>query len=313
MYYPLLVTIAIPTYNRARSYLPQALGSVLGQTYPHIEIVVADNGSHDQTEQVVKSYSDARIRYFRHAENIGANNNFNFCVDQARGSYLLLLPDDDTIDHDFIEVCMNAANNDRNIGIVRTGMRLIDSSGKIIAEKANSVKGLSTEDFILAWFKGQTWPFFCNSLFNTKWLRQVGGFKSKHHLFQDVIAEMKVAAYYGRVDIEAIKASSRKHPGDRTSAARVVDWCEDSLELLEVLCQLVQNKKDLVRRNGMKFFSWINYNRTSAVPSAFERLRLYRMVFKLFDYQYSPLRFFVCRSQLYRKINSLTRRISMYN
>ena len=309
---PLLVTIAIPTCNRAGSYLQQALESVLKQTYPHFEVIVADNASNDETSQVVQSYTDARIRYFRHEENIGANNNFNFCLEQARGEFFLLLPDDDLIDQDFIEVCIDSIGNDTNIGIVRTGMRLIDSSGKVIAEKTNSVKGLSTEDFILAWFKGKTWPYLCNSLFNTRKLLEIGGFKSKCDLFQDVIAEMRVAARSGRIDIEDIKASSRKHPGDRTSAAKVVDWCEDSLELLDVLCQLVTNKKQLIRRSGMKFFSWINYNRAHAVQSVRERIRLYAVVFRMFEYHYSPITFLLYRGLDYCRVLSLIRRANRF-
>ena len=89
------VTIAIPTYNRADDYLKQTLKSALNQTYENIEIIVSDNCSTDNTEAVVNSFNDSRIRYFRQQENIGANNNFNFCLKQAKGEYFLLLLDDD--------------------------------------------------------------------------------------------------------------------------------------------------------------------------------------------------------------------------
>ncbi len=62
-----LVTIAIPTYNRADGYLKQALQSAVNQTYKNIEIVVSDNCSPDNTEAVVRSYTDPRIRYFQQA------------------------------------------------------------------------------------------------------------------------------------------------------------------------------------------------------------------------------------------------------
>jgi len=48
-----LVTIGIPTYNRADGYLREALGAALAQTYPHLEILVADNASSDHTDTVV--------------------------------------------------------------------------------------------------------------------------------------------------------------------------------------------------------------------------------------------------------------------
>ncbi|NIV34817.1 MAG: glycosyltransferase, partial [Anaerolineae bacterium] len=66
--YP-LVTVAIPTYNRADSYLRYALESAVNQTYGNVEVIVSDNCSTDGTEQVVRDFSAPCLRYFRHAEN----------------------------------------------------------------------------------------------------------------------------------------------------------------------------------------------------------------------------------------------------
>jgi len=69
-----------------------------GADYPDLEILVSDNCSTDDTERVVRSFGDPRVRYVRHPENIGANNNFNYCIKEARGVYFLLFHDDDMID-----------------------------------------------------------------------------------------------------------------------------------------------------------------------------------------------------------------------
>ncbi len=52
--------------------------------------------------------ADERVRYVRHEENIGPNNNFNACLKLARGTYFLLLHDDDRLDPDFAAYCMDA-------------------------------------------------------------------------------------------------------------------------------------------------------------------------------------------------------------
>jgi len=57
-----LVTIAIPTYNRADGYLREALASALNQTYQNIEIIVSDNCSTDNSEAFIRGISDQRIR-----------------------------------------------------------------------------------------------------------------------------------------------------------------------------------------------------------------------------------------------------------
>lgn len=310
--YSPLVSIAITTHNRANSYLPHTLQSALSQTYTHLEIIVSDDCSTDNTQEFVSAFSDLRIRYFRHAENIGAKNNYNFCVNQARGSYFLLFHDDDLIDPDFVETCMTAVNHETNVGIIRTGVRHIDSQGNIVARKANMVGGLSMEDFILGWFAGKTWPYLSSTLFNTKRLKEIGGFKSKHSLFDDVTAEMVLAARFGRVDVKAIKASTRVHSETRTVSAKVNDWCEDSLELLDLLCELTHDKQPQIRRKGLKFFAWVNYHRARDIRSPFERMVLYYMIFKRFNYQYSPIRFFICRNPYFRKIRRLRNKVKLW-
>jgi glycosyltransferase involved in cell wall biosynthesis len=113
--YP-LVTIAIPTYNRADGYLRQTLESALNQTYPNLDILVSDNCSVDDTAKLVTSFPDPRIRYIKHQVNVGQTNNFNFCLREAKGDYFLLLPDDDLIDHDFVETCIEAAERPPETG-----------------------------------------------------------------------------------------------------------------------------------------------------------------------------------------------------
>jgi len=128
------VTIAIPTYNRAGRFLRSAIECALAQTYPDLEILVADNCSTDATPDVVRSYPDPRIRYMRHSTNIGANSNFNACIEAASGAYFLLLPDDDVIDPDMVEACMAAAAGRTGLGVIRTGTRILDGSGRVLRE-----------------------------------------------------------------------------------------------------------------------------------------------------------------------------------
>lgn len=286
-----LVTIAIPTYNRANLYLRQAIESAVNQTYSNIEIIISNNCSTDNTEMVVKDFHDPRIRYFRQEKNIGGNNNFNFCLEQAKGEYFLLLMDDDLIDRDFVETCWKSIDRNGNVGIIRTGTRIIDSQGTILHEYPNMVGGLSLEEFFRGWFTNKTTLYICSTLFNTLRLKEFGGFRSKKNLFQDVIVEAKLAAKYGRLDIQDVKASARKHASEFTFAVKVSDWCEDSLDLLDLMCVLVpKENKTLIRSEGMRFFSKINYNRAHAVRSPIRRFIAYVTVFKKFHYCYFPPR-----------------------
>lgn len=238
-----LVSIAIPTYNRADGYLRQAIRASLNQTYPEIEILISNNCSSDNTEEVVRTFDDKRIRYYRQKKNIGANNNFNFLLRKARGRYFVLLQDDDLIDGDFVETCMKGVAHETNVGLIQSGTRVIDAEGKVISELPNRVEGMAAIDFFRGWFACKTSPYLCSTLFNTEMLREIGGFGSRHNLFQDVLAEMQLAARFGRVGIPDVKASFRKHLGEMTFAARVGDWCDDSLQLLDAMCDLLPRKR----------------------------------------------------------------------
>ena len=182
------MTIAIPTHNRAESFLAQALRSAAGQTYPRLEILVADNASSDGTEALVRGFTDAPIRYLRHHVNIGSTANYNSCLEQARGDYFLLLHDDDAIDSDFIATCIAAVRDRSDIVLVRTGIRIIDGAGQVLRQCVNPVSGLSLADFFCAWFEGKTYWYCANTLFKTAELRAAGGFTSPYSLAEDGFA-----------------------------------------------------------------------------------------------------------------------------
>ena len=287
-----LVTVAIPTYNRADGYLRVALESALAQDYAPLEIIVSDNCSTDRTEELVTGHGDARVRYIRQAQALRPNDNFNFCLNQARGEYFLLLHDDDLIDPDFVASCMDALRTSGGpVGIVRTGARVIDADGRTVSELENHTVGCSFAELCLAWLDGKIGMLLCSSLFNTGRLRQVGGFNSKHQLFQDVLAELQLAARFGRVDVPEVKASFRKHAEQNTSAAKVGDWCEDSVLLLETMCALAPEAKDVIRRRGRRKFAVHNYGLAKRIPETFARYRMFLQIYQSFGYAYSPMRF----------------------
>ena len=305
-----LVTIAIPTYNRAGSYLPQALASAVGQTYENLEIIVSDNCSTDDTPEFVGRQTDPRIRYYRQSKPITPNENFNFCIEQARGEYFLLLLDDELVDPPFVASCIAAASNRDDVGLIRTGLRIVDANGNVLTEANNYAAELSVPDFFLAWFAGRTALYLCNTLFKTSVLRAVGGLRSRHNLFQDVLAQVRVSAIARRVDVESVLASSRSHPGQHTYSANVMQWAEDSLDLLEAMQNAAVEKRSVVRASGERFFAAICYSRASAIRRPLERLAAYRTVYLYFNRRYMPpARTVFASTSLYRRLRNIKRRL----
>ena len=88
------VSVIVPTHNRA-DLLPRAVDSILAQTYGDYEMVIVDDCSADNTQDVIAGFSDPRIRSFRHDRNRGQSAAINTGIAHARGEYVGFLDDDD--------------------------------------------------------------------------------------------------------------------------------------------------------------------------------------------------------------------------
>ncbi len=102
-----LITVGIPTYNR-RKALQRAVESALGQDCGNLEVLIADNGSTDGTEEYCHALAqeEPAVRYIRHSRNQGPTANFNAVLRQARGEYFLFLSDDDWLHPSYASRCM---------------------------------------------------------------------------------------------------------------------------------------------------------------------------------------------------------------
>lgn len=284
-----LVTIGIPTYNRANFFLQNALNCAVNQTYRNIEIIIADNCSTDHTESLVNSFSDPRIRYVKHQENIGANNNFNYCVNHANGHYFVLLHDDDSIDKDMVESCIQALPVGKDVGVIFTGNRVIDENGNILSEVFNQGAGLSPEEFLIGWFNNNTALYLCSTMFNTKRLKEIGGFYSKRNLFQDVVAEVILLYKYGRSDVYDIKASFRRHSGNTVEKPDILkSWIVDCRYLMDLILRMATTDKDRLRDSGLAFFKRFNYSIANSINSPVER-KIAMMKLEVYFYNYHNL------------------------
>lgn len=115
-----LVTIMIPTYRQAR-FIADAVESALAQTYPNVEVVVADDASPDATGAVVARFaSSGRLRYLRNSRNLGRVGNYRQTLFRAaRGDWVLNLDGDDYFTHsDYIAEAMSLALDDPRAELV---------------------------------------------------------------------------------------------------------------------------------------------------------------------------------------------------
>jgi glycosyltransferase involved in cell wall biosynthesis len=283
-----LVTIGIPTYNRAGRTLSATIESALQQTYENIEVIISDNCSIDHTGEVVNSYGSGKIRYMRQEVNIGSNGNYNALLKSARGDYFLLLHDDDLIDPDFIQTCMDAARYETSYGLIRTGTRMIDDEGNFIKESRNILEDNSASSLYAAWLNGDAAFYLCSTLFNTTALRRAGGLKSKNNLFEDGIAIITISQTWPILSLETANASFRMHAEQRTHAAYVGNWCEDFKQAIDLICHYEKDKRTELYKAGMLNFSKVALYFTRKIDNPLKRFIAMFRVNKYFPYKYWP-------------------------
>ena len=124
-----LVSIGIPSYNHEK-YISETIESILNQTFQDFEIIITDDGSSDNTVNVIKKFSDPRIKLFVFDENQGACKALNNCIINSKGEYFAYVSSDDIWKHDKLEKQVKFLNENPSIQAVFTKVEVIDEDGK---------------------------------------------------------------------------------------------------------------------------------------------------------------------------------------
>jgi cellulose synthase/poly-beta-1,6-N-acetylglucosamine synthase-like glycosyltransferase len=134
------VSVIIPAYN-AMSYLPEAVESVLRQTFKDFELIIVDDGSSDRTVEWASSLTDPRVKFISQ-DNHGSARARNQGIAIAEGDYIALLDADDIWESTKLEKQVNFLDRDPSIGLVDTSVVLIDengkSTGRVVTSKADA-------------------------------------------------------------------------------------------------------------------------------------------------------------------------------
>lgn len=151
------ISVIIPTYNRAK-LLPQAIESVLNQTFQDFELIIVDDGSTDNTEEIVKNFQekDKRIKYLKHQKNKGPSATRNTGIKNSQGKYIAFLDADDIWLPQKIEIQLNKIK-ETNVNVIfsnwyiwnpknNTKIKAFDSN-PIDAKQKNLISSLVKKNF----------------------------------------------------------------------------------------------------------------------------------------------------------------------
>jgi glycosyltransferase involved in cell wall biosynthesis len=126
------VTVGLPVFNGG-VLLTGSLEALLGQTYEEFELLISDNASTDDTEEICRSYAarDSRIRYVRHERNMGSAANHNYVADHARGELFKWASHDDLYGRELLKLCVDALDAMPDVVLAHAWTAMIDRSDAV--------------------------------------------------------------------------------------------------------------------------------------------------------------------------------------
>jgi glycosyltransferase involved in cell wall biosynthesis len=132
------ISFVVPCYNYGR-YLPDCLHGIFAQEeYQDFEIIAVDDGSQDDTRDVLRSFSDPRLRMIAHENNQGHIVTVNRGLQEACGRYVVRVDPDDRHRPDFLRQTVPKLEKHPEVGLVFGDVALIDETGKITQERSGS-------------------------------------------------------------------------------------------------------------------------------------------------------------------------------
>lgn len=132
----LSISIIMPCYNRS-NFLREGIDSILRQTYRNFELLIIDDGSTDETDRIIESYTDDRINLIRLPRNKGISFARNTGLSLARGEYVAVMDSDDIAHPKRLETQLNYLNKNRNITVVGSNVLKKTQKETIMMRYAN--------------------------------------------------------------------------------------------------------------------------------------------------------------------------------
>ena len=256
-----LVTIAIPAYKA--TFLKEAISSALNQTYTNIELIVVDDASPENIEEITKGFNDSRIRFYRNTTNLGKDDpskNWNKCLEYAKGEYFALLCDDDTYEPTFVEKMLELAKVYPDIKVFRARAKTIDENDNTVNWYPSSPPFETCFDYMyqkLSGFRRQTISEF---LYITDYIKNLGGYTNMPRAWTaDLLSIFKFAQNNGIASTTNILVNFRDSSQNISSIAFDAIQKKDALlsfekEINDYIYNLSDKKQAKILKDALYYF-----------------------------------------------------------
>lgn len=119
-----LISVIMPAFN-VENYIDAAIQSILNQTYTNFELLICDDGSKDNTVEIIRSYNDCRIQLFRNPKNLGNLKTTNFLLSKCKGEYITIQDADDYSELNRFEILINTFNQNKHLGMIGSNYQAV--------------------------------------------------------------------------------------------------------------------------------------------------------------------------------------------
>jgi len=202
------ISVIMPVYNQGK-FLKQSIDSILNQTFKDFELIIINDGSSDQTSEILKQYvkKDLRVKVFSQ-KNQGCTKSLNYGIKQARGEYIARQDADDISLPKRFEKQIEFLNKNKNIGLVGSFAQVIDKQGN----KKQKILGQYTQNKDLK--KYSFWSDrFCHStiIIRKKLLDKINGYDEHFVCSQDTDLYFRLMPHTQFANLEEILLLYREH------------------------------------------------------------------------------------------------------
>ncbi len=267
-----LVSIIVPVYNQGQ-FLSECVKSVLGQTYPHFELILVNDGSTDGSGQLCNFFSlnNARIQTI-HQSNLGPSAARNTGIKKAKGKYICLLDSDDAMRADRLEILLKTLESNSAIDVLYNAIHVTDEKGKVLSKMSSPP--LIPENFLAeAFFRNQI-PSPSTQIMKQECLKEIA-FNTAYRRAEDYEWNLRAAHRYRFDYLDLPLTFYRRHQNN--SSYHLDDLRKAELEILntygfEHICSVIDrsyvNEKQLLK--GKIAYLMEHYDQALSILSPLE-------------------------------------------
>ena len=213
------VTIGIPCYNHAK-YLPDAVNSALAQTHQDLEVMILNDGSTDNFDEVAAQFTDPRVQILSFPQNMGIDAAANQMALRSTGDWYMTLAADDWIEPDTVEKCLKEFEKDPWLEFVATQTDFFDVEKKPL-ERDHGFKNIpaatnfaTREEWLSNLRIGNS--YFGVGLYRKNVLLDIGGWEEKYKVISDYQVYLKLLARGNIRVVEEKLTHTRVHESNRS-------------------------------------------------------------------------------------------------